>query len=399
MSLSGYLFSLTQLLTSVQCNEAHPVCGGCQRHGVECVYSNPGLRPPAESAAKSASKESREKSTSKPDMEYAESDERRLLELRLLYQWLTKSAFTFPGSNDKEYRDAIIIAQPNSAMAFPAWLYSLFSFAAIHIAKTSPSPAEQRQFTDTFHKYLDLALQEHRRDVTNLCKELANAVCMTSSMIRNCTQALVQDRELLPYSPPSQWLYMMNGSGDVFVTAWDWVCDDETSLARRIGTAGPDLSNFKELFAERKRAALKHLLHRSPADEDVEPWNDETKHAYERTLSYIGGIQIAINEGESLAHTFRRIIAFPMFVPKRYIELVEEEHPRALVVLAYYFSYLARLRSVWWVGDTGRREIRAMQSVLKSPWVELLEWPLEKMEEVWDIQPWASLNECTGDGF
>jgi hypothetical protein len=388
MSLSCYMTTLTQLLTTLQCNEVHPVCGGCQRHGVVCIYTNPTLKTPVDREAKNAPKSAPAKAATNSNVEYPESNERRLLELRLLTQWVTKSAFTFPGSEEKDYREGMLLGVPNHALKFPAWLYCIFAFSAIHIAKTSAIPAEQREFMDSFRKYLDLSLQEHRRDVDDLCKEKANAICITSSLIRNCMQAIFQDRDLVPYSPPAQWLHMSHGSGDVFKTAWDWVSEDKASLAWRLGTTGPDLSDLKELFAERKREGFVHLLNRRPADVKFEPWDTETQRAYELTLSFIGGIQIAIDEGERPSHTFRRIIAFPMFTPKRYIELVEEAQPRALLILAYYFSFLSRLRGIWWIGDAGRREIRAIQSVLESPWVEQLEWPINKMEEVWDIRPW-----------
>jgi hypothetical protein len=387
MSLAQYITSLTLLLTSVQCNEVHPVCSGCQRHGVQCVYNNPELRT-VDHQVKNASKNVPEKSMTQPDVEYPESQQRRLLELKLLTQWLTKSAFTLPGSDDKDYRESMLLSAPTETLQFRAWTYTLFAFSAIHIAKTSSSPTERQNFMDTFHRYLDLALQEHRHDVANLCKEKANIICLASSMIRNCMQALLQERELVPYTPPSQWLHMMSGSGDVFKTAWAWVREDKTSLAWKISTTGPDLSNLEELFGEKKREQFKHLLHRTPLHEDLEPWSTEVQLAYERTLSYIGSIQIAIDGGEKRWQTFRRVVVFPMFAPKRYIELVEEGQPRALAVLAHYFSFLARLRDVWWVGDTGRREIRAIQILLDSPWVEQLKWPLNQMEEVWDIRPW-----------
>lgn len=381
--------SLPEVLTYLQCNEEHPICGGCQRHGVQCIYSSPTIKTPGEREAKQASKNNVPgMGIIKPDLEYPESEQRRLLELRLMYQWLTKSAFSFPGSDDKDHREAMLLTVPDTALKCPAWLYTIFAFSAMHIAKTSSSPTERREFTDTFQKYFDLALQEHRRDVAGLCRETANNICMTSSLIRNCTQALVQDRDLVPYSPPSQWLHMMHGSGDVFRTAWDWISDDESCLVYRISTSGPNLSDLDELFSEKNRAPFTHLLPRSPANRECELGDREAQRAYDLTLSYIGSIQIAHEGGEKKSHTFKRVIAFPMFAPKRYIEMVEEGRPRALVILAHYLSFLARLRGFWWVGDTGRREILAIQSVLESPWLEMLEWPLQKMEEVWDLKPW-----------
>jgi hypothetical protein len=104
---------------------------------------------------------------------------------------------------------------------------------------------------------------------------------------------------------------MMSGSGDVFKTAWAWVREDKTSLAWKISTTGPDLSNLEELFGEKKREQFKHLLHRTPLHEDLEPWSTEVQLAYERTLSYIGSIQIAIDGGEKRWQTFRRVVVFP----------------------------------------------------------------------------------------
>lgn len=394
MPLTMYLTALANVLTFSQCNEVHPVCGGCQRHGVECIYtrspSDRDVKASSENGGKAAIKDASPK-TEVTDLNgslgYPESEKRRLLELRLMFQWLTKSGLAFPQRESTQYQESLLQASPSNAMKHPAWLYGLFTFAAIHIFRTATSPAEQDEFRDVFHRYLDLALQEHRRDVAELCQENANAVCMTSNILRNCTQAIAQERDLIPYTPPSQWMYMMNGSGDVFKTAWSWVCDDETSLARRVGTDGPDLTNLKDIFAPEKREVFKHLLYRSPLDEGIEPWDLDTQNAYELTLSYIGSLQVAMDHGEPLVHSFRRVMAFCMFIPKRFIDLVDEGRPRALVVMAYYFSYLARLRTIWWIGDTGRREILGIQSVLKSPWAEMLEWPLSTMEDIWEVHP------------
>jgi hypothetical protein len=388
MALTAYLDLLSQNLTRFQCNEVHPVCGSCQRHNVPCVYTNTGIKAPIEHEPQSTVKAPLERDPTHSDIVRPESEERRLLELRLLHQWMTKSGLSFPGCHDKFFRDAMILSIPNKAMRHPAYLYTLFAFSAIHIARSSTSPSERREFMDSHHLYLDLALQEHRRDIENLGQDNADAVCITSSLIRNCMQAEVQDRPLHPYSPPSQWLHMMQGSGDVFKTAWDWVGEDTDSLARIIAKSGPDLTNFAEMFSSANREPFSHLLHRSPEDEANEPWDLQIQEAYERPVCYIGGIHIALNKGEEASHTFRRLLAFPMFVPKLYIKLIEERRPRALVVLAHFFAFLAGPRDLWWVGDTGRREIRAINSVLEGKWAEMLDWPLAAMEVKIDLPPW-----------
>jgi hypothetical protein len=393
--LSSYLASLDNVLTITQCNEVHPICGNCHRHNVPCVYDHLRARTPTGyqepnnvSDVTAGPNISLESGTAITNSEHLESEGRRLLELKLLSQWMMKTALSFPGTHEKSYREAMTHGAPELALQHRALLYSMFSFSALHIAKTSPFPNQRLEFMDVHRRYLGLALQEHRVDIENLGKAKADTVCMTSSLIRNCTQAVLQDRPLHPYTPPTQWLQMMNGSGDVFKTAWDWIGDDDSSIARRVAQHGPDLSDLSTLFGESNLQVFIHLLRRSPVDEEQEPWNPEIQKSYELTLSYIGGVQMALNKGETPGNLCRRLVAFPMFIPKRFIGLVEELRPRALVVLAHYFAFLARLRDTWWIGDSGRREICAVRSVLKNEWVELLNWPLLAMEETSVMVPW-----------
>src|SRR5271154_4326610 len=81
----------------VKCDEIHPVCSNCSRHGVSCEDSDPFVRPPndtdnlAPASYDSASHPSSEPSPHGPDSPYPDledidqaftPDERRLLELR-----------------------------------------------------------------------------------------------------------------------------------------------------------------------------------------------------------------------------------------------------------------------------------------------------------------------------
>jgi hypothetical protein len=108
---------------------------------------------------------------------------------------------------------------------------------------------------------------------------------------------------------------------------------------------------------------------------------DEIEKTYRLAVCYIGGFQIAINANETVDELTRRALGFALNVPRDFIGLLEQHRPRALVVAAYYFALFAKLRDIWWVGDTGRREIRAIHSVLPAEWQELMAWPLMAMEE------------------
>ena len=69
-----------------------------------------------------------------------------------------------------------------------------------------------------------------------------------------------------------------------------------------------------------------------------------------------------------------------MFIPPLFIEFVSEQRPRSLVVLAHFFATVAQVRSVWWIGKSGEREIRAIHQALPEEWRGQMIWPLAMAE-------------------
>jgi hypothetical protein len=175
-----------------------------------------------------------------------------------------------------------------------------------------------------------------------------------------------------------QWLHMTSHALTVFKEAWKLVGDDKTSLASQLLKKMPILLDDEEKFGEHKRKDLLHLLRPS---QSLENWDAGTQDAYESTISYVGGIMIAVAAQEARAEIFRRIIGFPMLIKRGFIDLVELQQPRALIVLAHYFALCTMFKTVWWIGDLGPREVLAIQMVLPDEWQDLMCWPLQTVEK------------------
>jgi hypothetical protein len=86
-------------------------------------------------------------------------------------------------------------------------------------------------------------------------------------------------------------------------------------------------------------------------------------------------------ENNPLGPIGRRLILFPILVDQRFIDLVGEGNPRALVILAHFFALVAILKSFWFVGNTGTREVRAIAAHLPAHWQGMLEFPLRLVNE------------------
>lgn len=315
-------------------------------------------------------------------LNYPESKKRRLLELRLLHQYTTKTSLTLnlvdPGSAEPNLMEVWMSDVPNLAFNNDALLNIICAISALHAAKSNPQDLDA---IDVYRNYLDLALREHSNDVADLTKRNADAACLTSSLFRIAAFAILQERLLVPYTPPMQWLQMTRGAGNVFNEAWEFIEDDDSSILLKMLKRTPVLKDSEPLFQESSRQGLLHLLHGNRTEQTLEAWSVEIEEAYSSTLSYIGSVQSLIDGGEKPQTVCRILIMFPYLIQKSFIGLVHQQQPRALVILAHYFGLLTGFKDIWFIGDTGPREIRAIQAVLSEEWQDFMAWPLQALPE------------------
>jgi hypothetical protein len=75
--------------------------------------------------------------------------------------------------------------------------------------------------------------------------------------------------------------------------------------------------------------------------------------------------------------TARMIMAWPIRVSTAYLELLEQQRPEALIILAYYTVPLHFYSPSWIIGDSGQRLLVAIEQRLGSYWTAWLDWPKE----------------------
>lgn len=308
------------------------------------------------------------------DFDIPESRSRRLLEHCLLQNYIDQTTKTFGACHHDDVRNAWSSKVSKLALQHDNLLYEILSMSALHLLKSKPDDAELIVARQTYHA---LALQEHRRAVARLNTRNADAVCCASSLMFMDAFASLQARPIEPYLPPMEWLQLARGAGSVFavgIAALEEANEFGSTAINAIAASHHQYFNNEiSLFEEINRKDLLGLL-----SQDIlgESWDQETQQAYEKTLSYIGWVQIAINKAEHPLGICRRMMAFPVIAPKRFVGFVEEMRPRALVILAYYFALGAQMRDIWWIGETPLREIQAIQRVVSPEWQPLMREPL-----------------------
>ncbi|KFY98255.1 hypothetical protein V500_01752 [Pseudogymnoascus sp. VKM F-4518 (FW-2643)] len=393
----------------VKCDEVHPLCGSCQRHKVSCNYARPGPSRSSESSA-SISRAKKVNDATVTEKENPDARKRRMLELKLLYLYMTNTGWTVSmpssGPSSERSREIWVTEMPGLALKHDSLLHAIYCITAMHLSKMEPLNVEALEACNT---YFCLTVQTHRHEVNQLNKDNADAALLTASIIRLCAIVILQDRELTPYTPPTEWLLITKEAGYVFVESYPYVKDDPSSLSREILENNKELTENGAVFAGKKPwdlesafgavfagktpldlevafsdknpKSLAYLLERNQDHERDEPWNADIEEMYKKVISFIGTTKSAVDAKKNSGDVLRLLVLFPILTPKLFIDLVSEQQPRALVLLAHYFALLVAYREVWWIGEVGRREIKGIHSALPVGWHRYMVWPLQVVQE------------------
>lgn len=305
----------------------------------------------------------------------SESRERRILETRLMYQYATSTGTTI--AIDDKSKGLYVNMVPRLALTSDALLYCMYSLAALHCKVVGDLMGLVSR--DAHRKYLSMGLREHNLAITNITPESSDAICLTSTLLRVCSFILLQDRIRSPYHPPVEWLMMNASTKAIVATAYELPGGKEKSVAAMMVGFSPIVLNEQVRFDPSQRRGYELLLQRDVIRDADEAWDPESRDAYESTLSYLGGAIETARSGDR-HDGLRRLIIFPMLIKGRFIEMVQDREPRAIVFLAYYFALLALHKDRWWIGEAGAYEVRAMAAHYTGHWRNMLDWPLKVVE-------------------
>jgi hypothetical protein len=394
----------------VKCDEIHPVCTNCSRHGVACEYSDPFMRPTNGTdyfESPSNDRTSQSSSTTSPhgpaspytdleDIEHAFTpNERRLLELRLLHHFTTVVINTFSAEPLRQvwYLDCVRLSFEHHFL-----LYAILAISALHIvcdASDGPRTYLDHEGVKSVataidmppislgnidhakaHRiYLNLAVQKQREAISTLSPNNADAVFLTSVLLSYQTLKLLPDSSSANvYLPPTHWLRMSRAIFTVVQAARPLVQGGSVVEMVRTMNMEPDFRDLAAIFNPQNLKPFEALLDWSKYPEpDLDL---ESKHTYEQTLAYIGGVWQAILNKEAPKVLFRRLVSLGILVPTQFTAFLDQGRPRALAILAHHFAMTKAADEHWWLRGIADREVNGIRSVMPAEWQWAMEWPL-----------------------
>ena len=307
-----------------------------------------------------------------------ESRERRIQELHLLHVFITEVCPTLPGTYLEAVTKTWVNDVPTIAMEYEPLLHSITAVTILFISTTRRALPAGLGFDDLRMRraqYLESTLQEHRKAIGTINKNNADPAGFTSVILSFDAFASLRERVLDPYEAPTQWLYMSKGVMNVFKVGRKLLQGNPDAKINIITETSASFVDPAVIFRESNRTRFPYLLQDSPeiSLEDME--------AYYSTLSYLGAIMAAKDEGDTLRMVARRIVVFPFMFPDRFVELLGAYQPRALIIMAHFFAISSMCSEMWWVGQTPRREVLGIARYLGAEWEALMAWPLDMINQ------------------
>lgn len=266
---------------------------------------------------------------------------------------------------------------PRLALKYENIQFLLFARSAAYLVRHVPHDLEAANAQQT---YMCLAFQAQRKAVSELTINNSDAVCFAALLLVVNSFTDLWERPLEPYKPPTQWLYMGRGGAAVMKAATSMLANQQ-QVSRSRNNIGKLLGvhpvlNWTDLVAGENRMFYPHLFGSS-----MEAQDGKDLEVYEITISILGSIKKAIANGEPSYALAKRLVAFPMYVPTTFVKFVDRQQPRALVILAHYFSLFIQVQPyIWWIGNVPQREIRAIQEALPPEWQDSILEPLAAIQ-------------------
>ena len=108
--------------------------------------------------------------------------------------------------------------------------------------------------------------------------------------------------------------------------------------------------------------------------------NMSIRNTYRDTIKHLQNAFDGSRQHPSRFSAIGPIISWPVIIPPRYIDLLEERTPQALVILAHFGALLHLHREMWMFGDSGAYIVTFVKDYLGPDWEIWLHWPSELVQ-------------------
>ncbi|KAH7140008.1 hypothetical protein B0J13DRAFT_558774 [Dactylonectria estremocensis] len=276
---------------------------------------------------------------------------------------------------------------PQMAHEHPFLMHTILACSALHLAHASPS--QRPFFLLQARNHQDMAMPLFRLAIANVSASNCHAVLAFSHLLIVYSFAANSADEPLFFTNPScpgrgmlcSWLYFVRNGCLLVCEQWDRI---ETGpldlLAKSWEMPIPDIQEQTE------SSLTDYLLSIIPGNRGRighKSWSHSTCEIYRSTAAQLGWAFAASQAltGNDFT-TWDVIRVWPMVISVEFIELLAQEHPAALILLAHYCLLLERIQPQWYFEGRATMLLDTVLGRLGRQWHPFILKSLDQMSKV-----------------
>lgn len=294
----------------------------------------------------------------------------RILELRLFYHYTSVTSLTIPRYGQVELDQLWEKDVPQLCFSFDVVLSAVLGHTATHYLSLDPGNLEMKLAAQ---RYLDQTIKQHSELVSNLTKENAEPVVLVAMFVvlqMRLRIALVNQDE--PYRLPLEYFHMHHGTTALYHECIPFLRNSNVLVALGIEPAKIVIGARAGDFLPRLIWNDSLSLLKGPDFEDIDL---KVRSVYERCLAYLDILYVALLKEEDPQWTRRRLYAMPTYVGTEFVDLLEQQDPRAMAILARFVALTKLCDGVRYFPGSAEFEVQGIMSLMPPDWLWAMDWP------------------------
>lgn len=285
--------------------------------------------------------------------------------LELLHHYCTETYQTFASEDELQGVWKVVVVR--MGISFPPLMYELLAISALHLAHSCPGNGAwyHRKSIELQTQALSAFTAQSNVDESNCGPVLIFTSLLGLHML--CDPSGTQDSD----SQSSKYLNhvirtvgLLRSVKGLAISNWEQEIR-QTDLKPLLQVQQP----VKPYDIPQPCIDLATIAHHSDLSSEA---SDAYSHAIER-LQWA----FCVSQTDSQRHnTFKWLLAWPIQLSEKYLDLLSQRRPEALIVLAYFGALMVDYRDCWAVGDKGLVLIREISEPLGPRWERWMEWPI-----------------------
>ncbi|GKZ63057.1 hypothetical protein AnigIFM49718_010788 [Aspergillus niger] len=363
----------------VKCDERQPECSNCLNRSTECVYAPRDLEwaQPSQTENASARRQSPAASSTPSSSGWIGSGdllprapELNLSDMELLLQWCSSTYATM--AHDQQFEHLYQYVLPKEGLEYPFVLHGLLALSALHIARAKDPTSGTRYFSIAL-EHQNRAIALFRPIVPSIDRDNSHPIFVFASLLLQLAFAIPPCSPLVETHDPVQDLVqaftLCRGLREIWGASWQWV--KEGKLAD-VFTQVDDTKHWP--LPETTEVALSQLKYlnetrgKRSGDHDTECYGAAINHLKDMMEIY-----------QDKPRRVELALRWPFGLESRFLKLLKERDPMALVILAHYCLVLHHFRHHWWMEGWSLRVAHGIWHQLHESWRPYISWVVQEV--------------------